>query len=104
MRNKNLIALIIGAILLLSFRKPKKRGSVIVDEPTTAKSPDAEFLIKAPNGTELLASDGKKVMGITSGVVYGDGWYSRIYPQFYVFRQFGSNVRYFVYAGTVTRL
>jgi hypothetical protein len=104
MRNKNLVALIIGAILLLAFRKPKKRGSVIVDEPTPMKSIDAEFLIKAPDGTELLADDGKKVMGITKGTVIGDGWYSRIYPQFYVFRQFGTQKKYFVYAGTVTRL
>lgn len=102
-KNKGIIALLIGAVLLFSFRK-KSRGTVIVSEPVPLKSPDADFLIKAPNGTELLASDRKKVMGITQGTVYADGWFSRQYPEFYILRQFGSTARYYVYAGTVTRL
>ena len=102
-KNKGIAALIIGVLLLFSFRN-RSRGSVSVDQPQPLKSPDADFLIKAPDGTELLASDGVKVMGKTSGVVFADGFYSRQYPQFYVLRQFGSTNRYYVYAGTVTRL
>jgi hypothetical protein len=102
-KNKGIAALIIGALLLFAFRN-KSRGSVSVDQPQPLKSPDADFLIKAPDGTELLASDGVKVMGKTSGVVFADGFYSRQYPQFYVLRQFGSTNRYYVYAGLVTRL
>jgi hypothetical protein len=102
-KNKYIVALIVGALLLFSFRK-KSRGSVIVDARQPMKSPDADFLIKAPDGTELLASDGVKVMGKTKGIVYADGFFSRQNPQFYVLRQFGSSNRYYVYAGTVTRL
>jgi len=102
-KNKGIAALIIGVLLLFSFRN-KLRGSVIVDQPQPLKSPDADFLIKAQDGTELLASDGVKVMGKTSGVVFADGFYSRQYPQFYVLRQFGSTNKYYVYAGLVTRL
>jgi len=103
-KNKYLAALIIGALLLFSFRKKSSRGSVIVDTPQPIKSPDADFLIMAPDGTELLASDGVKVMGKTKGIVYADGFFSRQFPQFYILRQFGSTNRYYVYAGTVTRI
>ena len=102
-KNKGIAALIIGVLLLFAFRS-KSRGSVSVDQPTLLKSPDADFLIKAPNGTELLADDGVTVKGITSGIVYADGFFSRQYPQFYILRQFGSSKKYYVYAGTVTRL
>jgi len=102
-KNSGIVALIIGVFLLFAFKK-KTRGTVSVDEPQPLKSPDADFLIMAPDGTELLASDGVKVMGITSGVVYADGFYSRQNPQFYILRLFGSTNRYYVYAGTVQRL
>jgi hypothetical protein len=103
-KNKGIAALIIGALLLLAFRK-KLKGSVSVDQnPTLIKSPDADFLVKMPDGVEFLASDGIKVMGKTNGIVYVDGWFSRQYPQFYIVRQFGSTAKYYVYAGSVTRL
>lgn len=103
-KNKGIVALIIGALLLFAFRSKSSRGSVIVSEPVPLKSPDADFLIMAPDGTELLASDGVKVMGKTQGIVYADGFYSRQYPQFYILRQFGTTNKYYVYAGTVKRI
>lgn len=103
-KNKGIVALIIGALLLFAFKNKSSRGSVIVDAPQPMKSPDADFLIMAPDGTELLGSDGVKVMGKTQGIVYADGFYSRQFPEFYILRQFGSTNKYYVYAGTVKRL
>ena len=103
-KNKGIAALIIGALLLFAFKKPTKKGTIIVDQPQPIKSPDADFLIKATDGVELLASDRVKVMGKTKGTIYADGWFSRQYPQFYILRQFGTSEKYYVHAGTVTRL
>lgn len=39
------IGLLLGFILFSSFRKPKKSSSVIIEDYTTTKSNDADFLV-----------------------------------------------------------
>ena len=63
------IGLLLGVILFSSFKKPKKKVQIIIDDVKTDKSPDADYLVfikkgsiitSVTNGTETkMESDAK---------------------------------------------
>jgi hypothetical protein len=75
--NKSWLLLLL--IPLFAFGKKKKDNELIVEDPYTTPSPNADFLVQIASGRDLYNMDFQKV-GITATVQHWDGYNSNTLP------------------------